>query len=249
MKVNTRGEIVLTQMEISPFCDKVRRVLHYKGLNYSTREVKVAEISFLKRHAPTGKVPILDYGERRIWDSTDICLALEDLHPMPALIPSDKRARADVMLIEDWADETLYFFEMTMRFAWPDDRARWSLELAKRDLPAVRMLAPFLVPRLTRKIVDFQGLGRKSRAHVLRDLNRLLDSLTVRVADTGYCVGHTITLADISVAAQIHCINGSTEGAAAINARPDLAAWKKRIDDATMPQARHAPHDTVVDPR
>jgi len=222
-------------MEISPFCDKVRRVLHYKGLAYTTVEIKVADISFLKRRAPTGKVPILDYGSRRIWDSTDICLALEELHPDPVLVPTDPRERADVMLLEDWADETLYFFEMTMRFTWPDERTKWSLELAKRDAAPVRALAPFLVPRITTKTVGFQGLGRKDRVHVMRDLARLLDALEARLAATGYCVGDSITLADIAIASQIHCIGGTREGADAIALRPAIVAWKQRIDAATLP--------------
>lgn len=236
MKVNKQGEnIVLTQMEISPFCDKVRRALHYKGLPYSTREVKVVQLSFLKRLAPTGKVPILDYGSERIWDSTDICLSLEAKHPSPSLLPSDPQDRADVLLLEDWADETLYFFEMTMRFTWPDDQARWSRELARFDLPVVRKLAPLLVPRLTKTIVGHQGTGRKSREQILRDLDRLFGALAQRISKTGFCVGTALSLADISVASQIHCIQGATDGARAVDAHPVLADWKQRIDAATLP--------------
>lgn len=236
MKVKDAEEnIVLTQMEISPFCDKVRRTLYYKGLRYSTREVKVVQLSFLKRLAPTGKVPILDYGSERLWDSTDICLALEARHPSPALVPQDAQEHADVLLLEDWADETLYFFEMTMRFAWPDDQVRWSRELARFDLPIVRKLAPLLVPRLTKTIVDHQGTGRKSREQILRDLDRLFGALAQRISTTGFCVGNSLSLADISIASQIHCIQGSTEGARAVAAHPGLADWKRRVDAATLP--------------
>ena len=235
MKVKKRSEFVLTQMEISPFCDKVRRVLHYKGLSYTTREIGVAGISFLKRFAPTGKVPILEYGDTRIWDSTDICLALERMHPSPSLLPKDELECADVLLLEDWADETLYFFEMLMRFSWPDDQKRWSLELARRDNAVVRSLAPFLVPKLVTKQVTFQGLARKDRMHVLRDLERLLDALTTRISRGGWCVGGAMTLADIAVAAQLHCIQGSGEGAKAIAARPVLSEWKAKVDAATLP--------------
>ncbi|NGY06786.1 glutathione S-transferase family protein [Solimonas terrae] len=236
MKVNSsRENIVLTQMEISPFCDKVRRTLHYKGLAYSTREVKLIELSFLKRLAPTGKVPILDYGSERLWDSTDICLALEARHPAPALLPEDPRDRADALLLEDWADETLYFFEMTMRFVWPDDQGRWSRELARFDIPVVRSLAPMLVPRLTKTIVGHQGTGRKTREQILLELDRLFGALALRISKTGFCVGSALSLADISVASQIHCIQGSSQGARSVDAHPELADWKRRIDAATLP--------------
>ncbi len=227
--------IKLTQMQISPFCDKVRRVLFHKGLAYETHDIKVTEIGALKKMASNAKVPILDYGEQRLCDSTDICLWLEEKHPQPALLPDDPAARADVLLLEDWADETLYFFEMTMRFAWPEDSRRWSLELAKNDGVLVRMLAPFMMRRLTRTIVGHQGAGRRSREQVFAELHRLFGALEVRIGAGGFCVGDTLSLADISIASQIHCIQGSRDGAFIVSEHPTLADWKRRVDALTCP--------------
>lgn len=239
MEVKTpTPKIVLTQMEISPFCDKVRRVLHVKGLDYEAKNIGVLQLSFLKRHASTGKVPILDYGTQRILDSTDICLFLESRHPQKPLIPRDATQEAEVLLLEDWADESLYFFEMTMRFAWPDDRIRWSREIAQPDAAPVRALAPLMVPRLIRKITGFQGLGRKSREHLLHDLERLLGALDTRIGTRGFCVGDSLTLADISVAAQVHCIQGSGEGARVVESFAHLRDWKHRVDAMTLPVVR-----------
>ena len=227
------GEIVLTQMEISPFCDKVRRALHYKGLAYTTREVGLMELPFLKRTAPTGKVPVVEYEGKKLWDSTDICLQLEQDFPALPLLPADPIQRADVLLLEDWADETLYFFEMTMRFAWPEQSAHWSRVIAKRDPGWVRALAPLLVPSLIRTTTHHQGTGRKDRAHVLRDLHRLLGALEARIDIGGYCVGSTLTLADIAVAAQLHCVQGAALGAEAVERHPSVALWKTHVDGLT----------------
>ena len=38
----------LYQFEISPFCDKVRRILNVKGQRYTIREVKISEAGRLR---------------------------------------------------------------------------------------------------------------------------------------------------------------------------------------------------------
>ena len=60
--------IILHQLEISPFCDKVRRVLAYKGLDYAVRNVPMADLGRLKRLSPVGKVPILELDGRVLHD-------------------------------------------------------------------------------------------------------------------------------------------------------------------------------------
>lgn len=235
MSSHDAAGIVLTQMEISPFCDKVRRVLHYKRVPFATREVQIARLGRLRKLAPPGKVPILDCGTERIWDSTDICLWLEQRYPEPALLPSDPALRADVLLLEDWADESLYFFEMTMRFVWKDEQRYWSRELTKHDSGPVRALSPYLVPRLTGTITRHQGLARKDRGQILRDLRRLFSALDTRVSPRGFCVGDRLTLADIAAAAQIHCITGIQAGRDVLAEYPALAQWKQRVDEATLP--------------
>lgn len=235
MAAHADPEITLRQMEISPFCDKVRRVLHYKGLPYETREISLMGLGGLSKIAPPGKVPVLSIGKRNIWDSTDICLALEEAFPTPPLIPKDPRARADTLLLEDWADEALYFFEMTMRFVWTEERERWSPKLAQADSWPIRRMSPWIVSRLTRKITHLQGTGRKSRDEIRNDLRRHFASLEARIGKEGFCVGADLSLADIAVAVQIHCISGTSEGQRLLNEHPTLADWKRCVDEMTVP--------------
>src|SRR3546814_20211373 len=117
----------------------------------------MAELGKLKRLSPAGKVPILELDGVVLHDSSDICRALESYAPSPALFPVDPQARALVGILEDWADESLYFFEMPMRFTWPYDRQRWVSEILKSDNPVMRRLARPLVPYLTRKQGTQQG--------------------------------------------------------------------------------------------
>ncbi|MDD3674769.1 MAG: glutathione S-transferase family protein [Novosphingobium sp.] len=225
--------IVLHQLEISPFCDKVRRVLKLKGLDFKVNDVPMAKLSSLRKLAPPGKVPILDIDGRILHDSSDICRALDELVPAPPLFPSDPAQRALVDILEDWADESLYFFEMTMRFTWPYDRARWVTKILEHDNAAMRRLARPLVPYLTRKQGVAQGLARRSEADILRELERHLRALDQLLEAGPFLVGSALSLADIAVYSQLACVAGSGKGATAISATPRLPAWMSRIEDLT----------------
>src|SRR5262249_4719805 len=88
--------LTLYQFEISPFCDKIRRVLNVKRVPYQTREVGLLEAQLgFKKVNPAGKVPALvtDDG-RTVCDSTDIAYWIEEHHPEPPLVPRDPRERA-----------------------------------------------------------------------------------------------------------------------------------------------------------
>ena len=73
------GVLVLHQFEVSPFCDKVRRVLHYKRKPYETREVPPTEtLTRLRRLNPVGKVPVLEHGDVTVSDSSAISRYLDE---------------------------------------------------------------------------------------------------------------------------------------------------------------------------
>ncbi|QGP80487.1 glutathione S-transferase family protein [Sphingobium sp. CAP-1] len=225
--------IILHQLEISPFCDKVRRVLAYKGLDYAVHNVPMADLGKLKRLSPVGKVPILELDGRVLHDSSDICRAL-DLHtPQPALFPQDPQARALVHLLEDWADESLYFFEMTMRFTWPYDRKRWVSEILKYDNALMRRVARPLVPYLTRKQGTAQGLARRSEADILAELKRHARTLGTLLDDRDFLVGESLTLADIAVVSQLECVAGSGHGLDLLRTVPAILPWMERVEALT----------------
>jgi glutathione S-transferase len=54
--------ITLYQFEVSPFCDKVRRILHWKKQPYAVREVPMkAAFTAIKKVNPIGKLPCLEH--------------------------------------------------------------------------------------------------------------------------------------------------------------------------------------------
>lgn len=230
--------IVLHQFEISPFCDKIRRVLHAKHVPYQVREVPPSRsFTDVRRVNRIGKLPVLEHDGRVVADSTDIARYLEERFPTPALLPAHPRERALCHVLEDWADESLYFYEMTLRFTLPHNARRWIPELTRSDPVWFQKLAPWLGGLLFGRTVRAQGVGRKPVAMLIADVERHVQAVDGLVGDGPWLVGGALSLADIAVFAQLFCLRGADEGARAVDQHPRVAAWMERVDRATRPPA------------
>ncbi len=225
--------IILHQYLISPFCDKIRRVLHWKGIEYDVKEYALTDRKAVATINPAGKLPCLEHDGLRLSDSTDIAYYLEEKFPQRSLIPSDPRQRALVHMLEDWADESLFFYEMFLRFALPQNAERNLPRMLHQDKPLMRRLMPMLIPRGIRSIIKKQGLGRKSDEQLLMDLRRQFIALNERLGDGGWLVGDGISLADIAVYAMVACCRDSKEGVPLLRENRKVADWLKQVEDAT----------------
>jgi glutathione S-transferase len=224
----------LHQFALSPFCDKIRRALHHKGQPFEVVEVPVTRAAaHLRRMNPAAQVPVLEHDGRHVADSSEIALYLEDQFPDPPLFPQEPRQRALCHILEDWADESLYFYEMRLRFSFPHNARRWVPELLAHDPAPMRMVAQAVVPRVVKRQLAKQGIGRRSDAQILAEVQRHLDAVADWVQDRPWLVGDTLTIADLSVFAQLHCIRGTDEGGRMIASRPTVTAWMDRVDRAT----------------
>lgn len=225
------GVIKLYQYEISPFCDKVRRVLHLKGQPYETQDISMwsAGTGLLERLSPAGRLPVLEHDGRRVGDSTDIVSYLERTFPEPPVYPDSPRERAEAHVLEDWADESLYFYEMFLRFNLPHNVGRWVSELSKNDGAVLRAVAPRVVPRMVRERLKGQGLGSKTLDVVLRELDTHLRSLDAWLGEGEWLVGDRISVADISVFVQLDCMRQVDEGRRALETQPKVRGWLDRV--------------------
>lgn len=99
---------VLYQFEYSPFCAKIRHVLAFKGVDYEVAELTpIVHKNYSRRVSGQVKVPYLRHRGQVIADSSAIALYLEQAYPEPAILPADPAAREQVLLLEDWLDESL----------------------------------------------------------------------------------------------------------------------------------------------
>ncbi len=233
------ADLTLYQFEISPFCDKLRRIMAFKGLDFNVVEVAPSRAGKYKHLTPSGKFPVLvhhgtEVGDKVIVDSTDISHYLEKTFPDPSLLPSDPIEMALMHIIEDWADESLYFQEMTMRLLWRNNAERWIPILLQSETGLTRFFAQKLIRGVVKRQAEAQGTGRKSKDQILADLKRHLISLESLLEGKEWLVGEHLTLADIGVFAQIFAIGGSEEGARMISEYPSIVAWISRVDVATV---------------
>lgn len=230
--------ITLYQYEVSPFCDKIRRVLHWKRQPYRVEEIPPsATLTRVRRLNPAGKLPCIEHDGTFVADSTDIARYLEERFPDPPLLPRDPAARALCHVLEDWADESLYFYEMRLRFTLPHNAARFVPALVAHESALMKAVLPWPLRRALRSTTSAQGVGRRPIEVVVRDVERHSDAIGGLLGERDFLVGDALTLADISVFAQMACIRGADEGARIVAARPAVAAWMERIDRATAPAA------------
>lgn len=227
--------IILHQIEISPFCEKVRRLLHFKGRPYETREVPPTEtLVRIGRLDPVGKVPVIEHEGNVIGDSSQIARYLERRFPEPPLWPSDPRERAMTSLLEDWADESLYFYELFFRFGLKENAPEFSERTSRSEPPLLRRATERALPTFMRNVLRAQGLGRKPPERVVNDFSELLRSLSDLIGERSFLVNEQVTLADIAVYAQLACACDTGEGAAVLAEHPVLLKWMERVNEATL---------------
>jgi glutathione S-transferase len=221
-------ELVLHQWSISPYCVKVRKVLDFKQLPYriedygGLRALKVGSLS------PSGKLPVLDHGAQRIEDSSAIVRFLDERHPTPPLFPPSVD-RHLVHLLEDWADESLNWYELWLRLDDPVALERAAAAACVGRPRYERALFKLGLSRQRGKLVA-QGIGRYPRETVLANLRGHFAALDGRLRARAWLAGDAPSLADIAVAAQLDEVVRTSSLVADLQALPALCAWLQRCD-------------------
>jgi glutathione S-transferase len=193
----------LHQFKHSAFCEKVRLVLAFKGLDVKLLEV-VPGMGQLELFRLSGQrqVPVLVDGDTVIADSTEIALHLEQRHPLPALLPPDPLERARVLLLEDWADTALSTGcrRALLQAAATNSKLRSAL-LPDATPSSLRQLLNALPGGLMAPLSD--ALGSLLAPLEARQLHRNLEQLCQLVAGRDHLVGSQLSLADLAVVAQL----------------------------------------------
>lgn len=188
----------LLQIPFSHNCVKVRRVLELKGIPFEMENIVPVDRSGVYAASGQGLVPVLVDGDRTVADSTVILLHLEDRYPEPPLLPRDAVARAECLLLEDWADAA--FMKMSRRIAyWRTLQAPGALE--SLFFPGAKGLGRWIKGGLARRAVAkrfdlSEGRNRLDEKEAIR-VSRIAVS---RLGGRPYLVGDSLTLADVTLA-------------------------------------------------
>jgi glutathione S-transferase len=226
-----RDELLLYDLTDSPFCAKVRICLQVKGLAYRRITLTLGTRKELRQANPLGKVPVLIDRGRSIADSSAIARHLEIEHPEPALLPGDPAARAYVSLLEDWADESLYFVVGGFKWLNPANRGM-ALERTVSELGGgvFRPVVGRLVARHIARSYRAWGYGPGSLAHFEDRMRESLAWLAELVAGRTFLLGRSLTMADVAVYAQLAWMRRYAE-ARLLDAHPAVAGWLARLDE------------------
>jgi glutathione S-transferase len=210
----------------SPFCLKVRMVLDYKGIAYERVPVLGPRLFEVRRRGRTGKVPAIDIDGRLVTDSTEICHELERLAPAPRILPVDPREWALCHVLEDWADEALYF--IGLHFQWLDAEGRPMVAQAFGKSLFGRLARVFYQARIRRQVKG-QGTGRKPAERIEGDLERELEAIEALLAGSDYLLGKQPALCDFAVAAQLVYLSRPPKSRRALERFPRATAYLERM--------------------
>jgi glutathione S-transferase len=189
----------LYQIPFSHNCVKVRHVLDLKGVGYETMDINPALRGEVKRMSGQILVPTLVDGGRVVHGSTPILLYMEERHPEPPLLPSDREERAECMVLMDWADGT--FMALVRRLAY--------FQVLAAPGRLGEMFFPGMARPAQRIAGSAAGLLLRARFGISAARNRRDEELARRaarvavdrIAGADHLVGDRLSLADVTLAA------------------------------------------------
>jgi glutathione S-transferase len=235
-------QVTIYGSRLSPFVEKVIRGVQRKGLAWELIEPKSP--TDMKRWNPqTGKMPAADVAGERLYDSTFILRRLDELAPEPPLVSGDPVTAAHQRQLEDWADEALYWY--VMAFRWQPKNGAASADAILRGLSLPKLLHPLVarvIQSTVRKQVEAQGTGRLPDSVLAREFGEKLDDVTRMLGDREFLFADVPSVADLAVFSQLKFADSdaSPETRAAIQRRPKLVDYMKRVEQATGRQAAQA---------
>ena len=211
--------ILLHHYPLSPFAEKVRRILGYKRLEWKSVLIpmimpKPDVVALTGGHRRT---PVMQIGADIYCDTALIADVLEHLAPAPTLYPEDSKGLT--RMISQWADTLLFPVAMAYNFQPKGAEyvfAQMGAEAAKAfgaDRAAMRGGQPRMSP--PEATITYKSY--------LRRLANMLDQ-------SAYLCGETPSLADFSVYHPIwFTINKVPELSHILDATPQIRSWYDRM--------------------
>ena len=224
--------IVLYQFATSPFSEKVRRALNFKGLAYEIHEVDrgIVPTEAYTDVSDIGKFPAIRDDEVFVQDSTDILEYLDKSYPERLVLPTNPLDAAIAHVWEDWADESLYFYEITAKLCWEHnlDSALGAFAVSLPDIPRAQLKSMILEG--AKSVTASPGIGRKARDSVVSDIVRHFKSLDQVLMHQDWLVGRRLSSADLAVLSQVNALLFAREARNCLADAIHGQAWRMRVD-------------------
>jgi glutathione S-transferase len=222
-------EVLLYDHSDSPFCLKARVCLQLKGVPFRRVTVTLGRARELRRLNPLGKVPVLVHGTDVVTDSSRIARYLEEHYPEPGIIPTDPAARAYATLLEEWADEALYFIVGAFKWLNPANRSAALANTVTEVAGGVlRPVVGFRLARNLRRRYAAWGYTARALGTFEVRMRENLGVLATLLDGKAYLLGRAFTLADVAVFAQLAWMQRYVE-ARLLAEEPVVEDWLARL--------------------
>lgn len=231
------GLPVLWQLQISHYVEKVRWALDYKRVPHVRRSllpgVHVRETKRLS--GDTSTVPVLTIDGQSIGDSTRIIAAIEQRWPQPPLYPDDPARRRCALELEEFFDEELgphtrraFYHEV---LAQPELLVPLFTQGDPVAAQALRQTLPALCAGIQRRFAITAETAEESRWKIVAAMDRLERELS----PSGFLVGESFTVADLTAAALSYPVAHPPEFPYKMVADDDLSgSWRAFRDSLTQ---------------
>jgi glutathione S-transferase len=222
-------ELILHHYATSPFSEKVRLVLGYKGLDW--RSVVVPMINPKPDVvALTGgyrRTPFLQIGADIYCDSALMCRVLDKIRPEPPLYPHTSRGLDEI--VAQWADASLFW--AAVPHAMRSGGGPFIMAKAEPEQddgrPLPERLKAFAADRAAMmggaKVAGASDLKAQLQAYLVR-LDALLDD------GRPFLLGALASIADFSAAQSIWFLRHAPVVAEVLAPHPNVIAWYERIE-------------------
>ena len=193
--------------DTSPYSQKVRAALRYKGVDFEWVPRSVKTEAEFQAMAATPTVPLLIApGRPPSQDSTAMLVALEADQDEPATVPDDPACAALALILEDYGDEWLNKAMFNERWSQSPDREqaahRVMMQLFAGEPPENREEAEAQIAERMASRLGLVGAGGKNSRKLKQSLHRFAELLDAHLKDNLFIFGGRPSAADFSVAAQ-----------------------------------------------
>jgi glutathione S-transferase len=192
----------LYQFELSHYCEKIRFVLDYKGLEYRKVEVTpgLGQLDLFKLSGQR-QVPVLKDGNEVIADSTAIAQYLDQKYPDRPIYPTDAKQRAYCLILEEWADESIGINARKAMLGAFSQNPDFRTAALPASTPAFLRTLVESVPREALDVLGLgAGLGADATKAAQKAMAQNLEALCLLLNDSPYLITDHPTLADFAVA-------------------------------------------------
>jgi glutathione S-transferase len=184
------SSIKLIQMYASPWAERVRWALNYKGVPYEKQDYQPrVDEEAVKKLTGQAQVPVLLVNGTAIPDSTTILNWLEQHHPQPPLMPASEKDRAQMMMWEELMGSVL----------GPQARMLIIGQFLSSSAPELQQGGSYFAQKYQHSAY--------AEEQAKATLERILTILRHALDGREYLVGNAFTRADLTTASMLLLVN------------------------------------------